>query len=225
MAVRDLDLKKVSKLTVVESPLYSLVWPYNAAFSHSFSSGAMILPYMIQDLKFKAAKVIVPSKGPFEYLLTSLGIPRDKIILSNSSDFFYSPAATLVLRQSPFNIIQGHWPANSIADIRNTTVKWLIENEFVKATKKNFVVYLSRSGSPQRDVHDEAYLLKIIKSALSPGLELIVFSGLKTLMYGSEAERTSWMHTAEIFIRAVAVIGPHGGAFGNTFFCKKSTTN
>ena len=34
----------------------------------------------------------------------------------------------------------------------------------------------------------------------------------------------SWMSTVEYFTRAVAVIGPHGGAFGNIFFCSQNTT-
>eukprot|EP01041_Mallomonas_annulata_P008848 gene8848-18330_t len=37
-------------------------------------------------------------------------------------------------------------------------------------------------------------------------------------------QNVQWIHTAHLFVRAVAVIGPHGGAFGNIFFCAPDTT-
>jgi capsular polysaccharide biosynthesis protein len=176
---------------------------------------------MLQDLKEMRAQVLIPSHGPLLPLLISLGVSREVILLSNSSKYFFSNASTLILRQPPFNIIQAHWPSNYIAKQREHVVKWLVQAGFINvSSSRNVVIYLSRRNTFRREVQNELSLLKRIKQLLKPGLELIVIGENNQLSYESEDSRESWMRTADIFHRAVAVIGPHGGAFGNIFLCE-----
>lgn len=62
-----------------------------------------------------------------------------------------------------------------------------------------------------------------LRAALLPGFELVV-EGRQKVSYGSTKERTAWIDSAELFVRAAAVLGPHGGAFGNIYLCSWNTT-
>lgn len=74
-----------------------------------------------------------------------------------------------------------------------------------------------------RSVVDQASLVQLLRSSIKPQYALVVIdqSHIASSSYGS---RTAWMDSAEMFIRAAAVIGPHGGAFGNIFLCSWNTT-
>ena len=77
-----------------------------------------------------------------------------------------------------------------------------------------------------RQVENEDELIDHIRRNLKPQYKLIIFGRDRStnIEYESEKSKTSWMRTASLFQNAAAVIGPHGGAFGNIFFCRENTT-
>lgn len=87
--------------------------------------------------------------------------------------------------------------------------------------KMNQVLYLWRGGA-ERVVQDQETLVSLIRNSLRSDLELYV-EGKEAIRYSSEASKTAWMSTASRFVNAVAVIGPHGGAFGNMFLTHSDT--
>ena len=140
------------------STLYSVIIPFNEAFSHSFSTGVSMCVYMFPLLAMdNQSKVLIPSRGPFSKLFESIGLPLHRLMVADSKkSFYYSSQARLLLRKPPFNIIQAHWPAHALNDMRNRTVEWLIDNHYVKSTwPQNIVVYLWRQGLRGVDKEDE----------------------------------------------------------------------
>jgi hypothetical protein len=104
-----------------------------------------------------------------------------------------------------------------------------------------FYSFLFLSGI-ERTVHNEQALVTSIKASLKSEYKLVDVGAFdaKYIAYSSIDSETHWMRTAYLFtkseiytyfsvlfiviyaifeISAVAVIGPHGGAFGNTFLC------
>jgi hypothetical protein len=146
-------------------PLFSVVIPYNDAFSHTFSTGVSMCVYMIPTLiNNPHARILVPEKGTFHRLLESVGVRKQQIIRiekdrdkrKGKNSIFYSENATLILRRPPFNIVQAHWPAHALNDMRNKTVDWLLKHKYINSTwPQNKVVYLWRAG--KRSVRDEEY--------------------------------------------------------------------
>lgn len=206
--------------------LYSLIIPFNDAFSHVFSTGVSMSVYTLYMMGIDpTAKVLIPSKGPFQSLLIALGVPSHRMIIpSGVEDMYYSNRVSLILRRPPFNIIQAHWPANALVSLQQQAVRWLVKTNHVDSDKdRNLVLFLWRSGS-ERSVLDQQALVDSIRYALEGSYELRVVGKDNKVHYNSDLSRTSWITTADLFVRAAAVIGPHGGAFGNTFLCAPDTT-
>jgi hypothetical protein len=61
-----------------------------------------------------------------------------------------------------------------------------------------------------------------IKAALKPQFKLHIVGG--KIDYSEDRAKSAWMETADEFARAAAVIGVHGGAFGNTLLCPSNAT-
>lgn len=144
--------------------LFSALIPFNDAFSHSFSTGVSLIAYMLPLMANTSAKILVPSTGPFMSLLETLGVPSDRIVPVSSRNnelLHFSDGASLVLRQPPFNIIQAHWPANALQDMRNVTVSWLKSNGYLSERRQTYVVYLWRTGT--RSVAGQQALVDRIK--------------------------------------------------------------
>lgn len=210
--------------------LLSALIPFNSAFSHAFTTGAAHIAVMLPLLLGTRARILIPSKGPLESLLTSWGVPSDKIlkVRLKAQDLYFSNASALVLRRPPFNIIQAHWPARLLVDLRDITVQWLRQNGKLprEATPSNLILYLWREGDGlARGVVDQQALVDQIARALRPEYELYVWGKEQPkIAYASEDAHTAWQRSAHLFVRAAAVIGPHGGAFGNIFLCAPNTT-
>ncbi len=227
-----------SRVTIIQGgPLFSLVWPFNEYFSHSFTAGISLIPYLISRLEENpGARVLIPRKGPFQGIFTALGVSQSKLLQSFGVDCYYSTNAVLILRQQQpaFNLLQAHWPANALRKIQERILSYLqrqqnmfqIVNDTQYKETSKLVVYLSRKGLRWRDVENEEILLDNIRKKLKSQYKLVIFGRDRdtTIDYESERSRTHWMKTASLFANAAAVIGPHGGAFGNIFFCSKNTT-
>jgi hypothetical protein len=227
---KDLDISFSSRkafsnnnlVLLSDRAVYSVIWPFNQYFSHTFSSGISILPYIIQNLIAQNYNIYIPSKGPFELLLKSLNISKPHIIKSSSNTYVFSNLSTLILRDENFNILQAHWPSKALISLRNQTIKWLIRQNYIKPNEiKNLVLYLSRKGLSTRQVSNEEALISSIRKKLSSNYKLVILGGeiSAQIKYGSKYETSNWIETSALFYRAVAVIGPHGGAFGNIYLC------
>jgi hypothetical protein len=190
---------------VTKGHLYSVVIPFNSAFSHSFSTGVSMLVYMLPLLARDAdAKLLVPSQGPFRSLCLSLGIPEDKLVTPGGTDvLLYARRATYIFRRPPFNIVQAHWPGRALSGMRNRTVEWLVAQGYVNQSRpRNQVVYLWRDG--ERGVVDQGSLVDRIRSSLRPGYELVV-EGKTKISYQSKEAKEAWLKTADMFARLVLV--------------------
>ncbi len=148
-----------------DSELFSVIFPFNDAFSHSFSIGVSHAVYILYFMSLSnTSRVLIPSGGPFLSLLEALEVPRNRIVVAgDKNSLYYSQQATLLFRKPPFNLLQAHWPAHALSDMRNITVEWLIQNGHVRITDnttksvvRDQVVYLWREG--ERSVADQIAL-------------------------------------------------------------------
>jgi hypothetical protein len=63
-----------------------------------------------------------------------------------------------------------------------------------------------------------------IRQSIKPGYKLVIVGKKSKITYDSKEAHFQWRNSAHIFVHAAAVIGPHGGAFGNIFLCSRNTT-
>ena len=234
MILKGSELVSKGVVSNISGPLYSVVIPYNGAFSHTFSTGVSMLVYILHFMgkeSNKDSRILVPPDGPFQKLLEAINMPRKRIVLAKTKHHLHHSAqARLVFRSPPFNIICAHWPAGAVIDLRDRVVQWLVAAGHVDASPskpQNLVVYLWRPSQQVRTVAQQQQLVDQIRRAVQPrGFQLVVEGATQQqqIKYGSSASAMHWIRTAELFTRAAAVIGPHGGAFGNIFLCPANTT-
>ena len=158
-----LSSHKSIKVVKVFGPLYSVIIPFNDAFSHAVSIGATMSIYVIHFLhKHPTACVLIPSEGPLLELFQSWNIPANRIIVAKENYFYYSNNATLLFRKFPFNILQGHYPAHALSDMRNKTIDYLVNknkiDQNIRNKSNNIVVYLWRTPQSSRCVLNQEKL-------------------------------------------------------------------
>lgn len=134
--------------------------------------------------------------------LQAVGLPMEKIIRSNTRDFFVQ-AGSLVVPSLPFHPFSfdnvSSWACQFL---RNT----FLENDREPAARQHF--YISRGKSQGRRLVNEQALLPLLKDA---GFQII------------ELDHLSVREQAQLFSQAKMIIAPHGGALANMVFCNPQT--
>ena len=134
----------------------------------------------------------------------------------DSVSHHYSPKATLLLREGPFNVVQSHWPRGSLSSLHRLTLHKLREvglldigiaasastsnsnpssnsnenkKEKGKTAQPKLVVYLSRPKG-ERSLYQEDLLINLMRGMLKPGFVLeVVGKGEKKISYYTDQQK------------------------------------
>jgi hypothetical protein len=203
--------------------IFSFAEIWADAFSHSiFQSLPQVQIAYEKMTEFPESKVLVPEQGPLKSLLLALGVDEKRII--HPGKLYTAKCVHIVAyRSTEANVYQPQLALQPHGLLQPIASK-LAGGPLSKPPTQDLVLYLKRSGSEtlgeQRALINEDELLEQVRAQLKPGFELKVF---ETVGYEDDEATVAWKTDQEVFRRAKAVFGPHGGAFANIIFAQKET--
>jgi hypothetical protein len=198
------------------------------AFSHAIFQTLPLLQIASAKMAlFPNSKVLVPDHGPLKSMLMALGIDESRFIHLGKM-YSAKTVHAVAYRSHAANVYQpqlGLQPRGILESIALKLSGGVSGGGALsKPPVQDLVLYLKRpvraTLGDQRSLLNEDEIIEQVRARLRPGLELKVF---ETVQYEDDEAKTAWDSDREIFRRAKAVFGPHGGAFGNILFAPKGT--